>query len=110
MNVNTRVIYVKVAGVSFEGRQAYLEALLGDEPVKIVPEPDNKYDANALAVHIAINGSVCHCGFIPKDLAAEIAPLLDGEAVMATIAHVQGGGDYWYGLTLRVEIPADAPF
>lgn len=110
MQTPTRVIYVKVAGVSFEGRQAYLAALLGDEPVRIVPEPENQYDPNALAVHIAINGSVCHCGFIPKELASEIAPLLDGEAVMARIATVRGGGDYNYGLTIRVEIPDDAPF
>jgi len=110
MQTNTRVIFVKVAGVSFEGRQQYLAALLGDEPVRIVPEPENKYDPNALAVHIAVNGSVCHCGYIPKELAKEIAPLLDGEAVMATIDAVRGGGDYHYGLVLRVEVPDDSPF
>ena len=111
MQNNTRVIYVKVAGVTFEGRQEYLKALLGDEPVKIVPEPDNKFDPNALAVHIAVNGSVLHCGYIPKDLAAEIAPLLDGEDIMASIDSVWGGGGYNWGLKLRVEIPTDdAPF
>jgi len=35
---------------------------------------------------------------------------LDGEAVMATIATVRGGGEYHYGLTIKVEIPDESPF
>ncbi|HEY5901539.1 MAG TPA: HIRAN domain-containing protein, partial [Anaerolineales bacterium] len=72
-------LIVKVAGVTFEGRQEHLRRLRGHEPVRIVPEPENSYDPNALAVHIALDDqTVVHVGYVPRELAAEIAPLLDG--------------------------------
>lgn len=113
--MNTRTIITKVAGVTFKGRQAYLHAMYGNEPVRIVPEPTNPYDPNALAVHIAIpeGGStmIRHVGYIPRELAAQIAPWLDGEAVMARIAAITGGFETWdgelatLGLRLEIEIP-----
>lgn len=121
--MNGRDLYMKVAGVTFEGRQKYLANLRGDEPVRIVPEPENPYDPNALAVHIATEDfGVAHCGFVPRNLAAEIAPLLDGEAIMVQISEITGGfemrdgGIASRGLILRVSLPPtgdeddEAPF
>lgn len=106
----TTTLMVKVAGVTYEGRQAYLAALKGDEPCRIIAEPDNPFDANALAVHIAMHdGNVRHCGFVPRDLAARIAPLLEGEPLMVKIDRVLGGGDFNYGLLLSVELPFGYP-
>lgn len=109
--MKTRVLNVKVAGVTYENRQSIIAALRGNEPVRVVPEPDNKYDPNALAIHIATSDGVQHCGYVPRYLAADIAPHLEGEAVMAELAEITGGfeiddGEYAaYGLRIRVEIP-----
>ena len=110
--MNKRTLNTKVAGVTFEGRQAYIAKLSGGEPCRIVPEPDNKYDPNALAVHVSHNGTIYHVGYIPKELAAEIAPHLDGEAIICSIAGITGGfqlgdtEDYAaYGLLIRIELP-----
>ena len=109
--MKTRVLNCKVAGVSYEGRQNIIAALRGNEPCRIVPEPTNPYDPNALAVHIAVSGRVLHAGFVPKWLAAEIAPHLEGETVMAEIAEITGGFEIndgeiaAYGLRVRIEIP-----
>lgn len=106
-----RTLHVKVSGVTFDNRQEYLERLIGDEPVRLMPEPTNKYDPNAIAVQIAVDGDVLHCGYIPKEIAAKIAPLMDGESFMASIEAITGGfeidhGEYAaYGLRLKVELP-----
>ena len=77
---------IRVAGVTYEGRQEYLSRLTGEEPVRLVPEPENQYDNNAIAVYIATKDGVKHCGYIPKELAAQIAPVMDNEAFIAQTA------------------------
>lgn len=102
---------VKVSGVTYEGRQEHLAKLEGNEPVRLVPEPTNAYDPNAIAVMIAVKGDVLHCGYIPKELAAQIAPVMEGESFDCSIEAVTGGfelsnGDFAaYGLRLKVELP-----
>lgn len=102
---------VKVAGVTYENRQAILAGLAGGEPCQIVPEPDNPYDKNALAVHVATSAGVVHIGYIPKSIAAEIAPYLEGETVMCDRLEITGGFEISeheianYGARLRVSIP-----
>lgn len=109
--MDTKTLYTKVAGVTFEGRQALIAQLTGNEPCRIVPEPTNKYDPNALAVMVAAKGEVFHIGFVPKELAAQIAPHLEGEALMVTIAEITGGfeiNEYEtaaFGVRLRIELP-----
>lgn len=106
-----RTLHIRVAGVSYEGRQAYLARLTGKEPVRLVPEPENPYDSNAIAVHVAVEGKVLHCGFIPREMAAQIAFLLDGESVDCSIECVTGGfvmndgNTAAYGLRLSVQLP-----
>lgn len=109
--MQTRSILVKVAGVTFEGRQGIISMLSGKEPVRIVAEPDNKFDKNALAVHVSRGGSVEHIGYIPRDLAETFAPLLDGESVIGKIFEINGGFEKWngerasYGVIVEFEIP-----
>lgn len=106
-----RTLHIKVAGVSFEGRQAYLAQLTGNEPVRLVPEPKNPFDSNAIAVHVALGGKVMHCGYIPREMAAQIAPLMEGESFDCAIEAVTGGfrlsdGEIaGYGLRLIVQLP-----
>ena len=102
---------IRVAGVTYEGRQEYLSRLTGEEPVRLVPEPENQYDNNAIAVYIATKDGVKHCGYIPKELAAQIAPVMDNEAFMASIEAITGGFEMYngdtaaYGLRIAVELP-----
>lgn len=131
-----RTLHIRVAGVSYEGRQAYLARLIGNEPVRLIPEPQNPYDANAIAVYIAVpialdrqindpNGlsdmvpetEVLHCGYIPRDMAAEIASLLEGETIDCSIEQITGGftlSDHSIaalGLRLVVQLPdAQEPY
>jgi len=112
----TRTIITKVAGVTYEGRQDVIARLKGNEPARIVPEPTNKFDPNALAVHVAVApGEIKHVGFVPRDLAAQIAPFLEGEAVMVKLLEITGGfttrnGERAaLGLRIEIEIPDDLP-
>lgn len=106
-----RVLNTKVSGVTFDGRQALIERLRTTDPCRLEPEPTNPYDSNAIAVKVAHDGEVWHIGFIPKEIAAKIAPYLDGEALMCSIAEITGGfeigeGDYAaLGVRLRIELP-----
>ena len=44
-----------------------------ERPVKVVREPENRHDENAIALHIGKRKA----GYIPRKLAVELAPLLD---------------------------------
>lgn len=114
--MTTKILNTKVSGVTFEGRQALIAQLSTSDPCRIVPEPTNAYDKNALAVHVAHNGAVLHIGFVPREIAAQIAPYLEGEALMCEITEITGGfetrdGDTAaLGVRLRIELPGDAEF
>jgi hypothetical protein len=64
---------IKVAGVSFYNRQEALRRLSTLDPKDIhtffVPEYDNQYDSNAIAVKVLVNGSkdVYRLGYVPKE-------------------------------------------
>ncbi len=87
----------KVAGVTFNNedgssRQEIIGRMRMDTPVRIIPEPLNQYDPNALAVFVAITpGHVEQIGYIPKDLSANIAPHLDGESIDVKVRDITGG-------------------
>lgn len=107
-----KTLIIKVAGVTFEGRQAKIARLTGFEPVQLVPEPTNQYDANAIAVHVATaNEGIVHVGYVPRELAAELAELMQGESLVGSIEEITGGFESWsgrkssYGLRVRVEVP-----
>jgi hypothetical protein len=112
--MTTRTIVTKVAGVTFEGRQDVIARLRGNEPCRIVPEPNNPHDPNALAVHVAVEpGEVKHVGFVPRELAAQVAPHLEGEAIMVRLLEITGGFETRYGetaaygLRIAIELPDD---
>jgi single-stranded-DNA-specific exonuclease len=104
----SRTLVSKVAGVSFEGRQEVIARMRGSEPCRIVPEPTNPYDSNALAVWVALEtGERAQVGYVPRDLAELVAPHLDGEQIMVKLLEITGGTD-WFptrGLLIQIEIP-----
>lgn len=94
-------IYTKVVGVTFDGIQNILPRLHAGMPLKLVREPNNQYDKNAVAVWC--NGQ--KIGHLSRDLAADIAPLIDsGTAVGGTIEGITGGSGKTYGCNIKVTI------
>ena len=68
------IIETSVAGVTFEGRQELIKMLNIGETVTLIREPNNPQDFNAIEV-ITDNGA--HIGYINRELADKIAPIMD---------------------------------
>jgi hypothetical protein len=62
-----------VAGTQFRPGALDSDALAAGGPLELRREPGNPHDANAIAVH----AGGTHVGFVPRELAAELAPELD---------------------------------
>lgn len=111
------VIVFRVAGVTFEGRQDVIGQMVGSEAMRLIPEPNNPYDENAIGVWVAfpkhhnMAGAVKQVGYVPKDDALFILALTDGEEVMASVKEIVGGFELpdgsqaAWGLRVRVELP-----
>ena len=75
-------IEVSVAGVTFGSRQKALERLTYYKPEEIltvlVPEPENPYDENAIAVKVLVDGTdTSYCiGYVPKTETWRIRPFM----------------------------------
>lgn len=113
--METKFLLSKVAGVTFEGRQEVIERMHGNEVVQLRPEPQNKYDANAIAVWVAFppesGMEAAQIGYLPKEIAAQVVPHMDGENFIGEIDEITGGffkydgSQASYGVIVRVELP-----
>ena len=70
----------QVAGVSFKKEALSRVIKKGSVRFELMPEPDNGYDKNAIKVQVKrksflFGTKVDHIGYVPKDLAADIAKL-----------------------------------
>jgi HIRAN domain len=86
---------LRVAGVAGAGRH-HAEALASDavapgNALQLRRDPDNAHDANAIAVHAADGGE--QVGWVPREIAADLAPDLDA-------------GQPWAALALREQRPS----
>jgi len=91
--------HTKVVGVSFEGRQDMLAGLREEAELDLERRPENEYDANAIAVRY---GDL-HLGFIRKEIAVHLAPLMDsGTRYRARVASLTGGGAKHRGVNIYV--------
>lgn len=90
-----------IAGVQFhEYREALkdLDLKVGTE-VDLVPEPENKFDPNA--VRIEFKGM--HLGYVPKKLSAEISAFIDCSNAVAVLEEVNPSAKPWemFKVTIR---------
>jgi len=103
----------KLVGVTFEGRQAVISTLKGDEPLRVRREADNEYDPNAVAVDVKVGEELLPIGYIAKDKNLEIAKSLDaGIPVEIKLASLTGGSGKSFGVNIELqyqEAPKDAP-
>lgn len=80
---------VRVAGVTFEGRQAKIKALADTARIRLAPEPSNIHDPSAIKV-LADNE---HIGYLPRDLAQKVSESLDLYDYFATLDEIIPGND-----------------
>ncbi|MBR1373716.1 HIRAN domain-containing protein [bacterium] len=99
--VKAKRMFCKVSGVTFGNRQTALKRLEmhirkgAEVKTTLQREADNKTDKNAIKVLVSVNGSAAyHLGYIPAELAAVLAPLMDkiGE-IKAHLYNIVGGYD-----------------
>lgn len=75
-----RELDLSVVGLSYRLTPAKMETVAGETPlqVKLVREPGNAHDSNAVAVHIIEKPyENFHIGYLSREVAKEIAPRLD---------------------------------
>ncbi len=91
--------HTKLAGVTFEGRQDVVARLSPGLPLRAERQPDNEYDANAVALFDPHGDQV---GFFNRRLASALAPALDaGVEYDVEVADVTGGEE---GRSLGVNV------
>jgi single-stranded-DNA-specific exonuclease len=99
--------HTKLAGVTFEGRQDLVARLTPGTPLRVVRQPENPHDPNAIALHEAHGGQV---GFLNRRLAGVLAPVIDaGVEYDVEVADVTGGDSgRSYGVNVLVTRRPDA--
>lgn len=102
-----KILNTRVSGVSYH--QDILASLTGNEPCRLVPEPDNQYDPNAIKVMVATDGGPQHVGYVPKGMAGVVSKALDGEACMCRLLEITGDFEGSAALGLRIAIEIQLP-
>jgi ADP-ribosylglycohydrolase len=99
--IKLAAVDTRAAGVTHGKRQRALEHLerypAGMVSVSLVRERENAFDKNAVAVVASVAGKGSYVvGYVPRMLAAFLAPLMDaGKGVQASYRAVTGGFDRW---------------
>ena len=95
--------HTKAVGVTFEGRQEVLATLKEDTPLRLVREPENEYDPNAIAIEAEV-GEWKPVGYIAMLKNQTLANEMDaGTTVRCKLASVTGGEDKNLGLNIFIQ-------
>lgn len=98
----TMEFYMKLAGVTFEGRQRVLAGLREGQELVFVPDPTNPYDSHAVKV---MTTSGVQVGFVPRERNSAIFNNLihrNGTYIVYVSAVTGGGFNSVYGCNIRV--------
>ena len=111
ITVKLRAIQTRAAGVTHGDRQTLLNHLTRYKPediaVTLRREQNNSHDRNAIQIVAAVRGKgAAVIGYINRELAAALAPLLDKGAAVTSRFNAILGGDrgYNYGLALELTV------
>ncbi len=97
--INREEFFTKVVGVSFEERQVTIRGIKDGETIRIKREPENEYDANALAVYY---NSKC-IGFLNARLARNLVFAFDkGALYEAYVTQITGRDQEMAGVNLCI--------
>lgn len=95
--------HTKAVGVTFEGRQEVLAILTEDTPLRLVREPDNEYDPNAIAIEAKLD-EWKPVGYIAMLKNQTLANEMDaGTHVICKLASVTGGEEKNFGLNIFIQ-------
>ena len=98
----SRIFYI--AGVKHHQLHTILDDLEEGSELELVPEPDNKFDSNA--VKIVAAGDVM-CGYVPRKFSAEVAALLQYESPLCTIRKLNTKAKPWEMCEVEIWFPAE---
>lgn len=91
----------KLKGVSFDGRQDIVKSLAPETELTLKAEPDNQYDANAVAV---FSGEQ-QVGYIARETAEKIQKDVLAGKVKAIVKEVTGGDNgRSYGCNVSISV------
>lgn len=93
--------FVYVTGTHVGKRPQTCLRLKMGEQVKIVREPQNAYDSNAIAV---CNTKGEQCGYVPANMARWIAPVMDAGIIKVKDARVEWATDWGQRTIVQLEI------
>lgn len=103
-------IKTRVAGISFDNRdgssrQAHARLVRKGDPLRLRREPENPYDANALAVEfVDKDDRTYQLGYVPRGLASVLAPMVDaGAKLEASVIRAGGGGLQLIGIRMKID-------
>jgi hypothetical protein len=103
--MQTREFYI--AGVKFHDLPKVIDSLIEGDLLDLVPEPENKFDSNAVA--IKINGTML--GYVPKQISAEVSAAIEAcgeENVKCEITILDSSASPWQMCKVKVyEIESD---
>ena len=95
-----------VAGVTFKNRQRYIYYIIQNPNAYLMfhREKTNEFDKNAIRVIAKVpDGKCVTLGYVPKDIAAKIAPLVDKNYDISAKGYTITGGKY-YNRGVKVNI------
>lgn len=98
------IMETKLAGVSYGNRQEVIGQMSIKDKIHLLREAGNVYDRNAVAVCLTKTGK--HIGYLPRQIAADLAPRLDkGEIFPVEIKSISDGRNGTLkGVVIRVNI------
>jgi len=99
------VVKTKVVGVTYEGRQDIIEDLSEGDVLELIRNRNNAHDENAIAVFYHSD----QIGFLCRELAARLAPLMDeGNEFCAVVSEITGGENgIGYGVNIEIRQEED---
>ncbi len=94
------VVMTRVVGVTAGNRQNTIKNLRVTQDLRLLREPSNRYDRNAIAVF----SEDMQIGYIDRELALRLAPILDkGKEYKCYVNAILGGGNYqYYGVSITI--------
>ena len=111
ITVKLRAIQTKAVGVTHGNRQKLIERLTHYTPenisVTLRREKNKAHDKNAVQIVAAVRGKgSAVIGYINRELAAALAPLMDkGAAIASGFKAITGGGyGYNYGFNVKLAV------
>ena len=97
-----------VAGVKFHNLDHCIKKIKVDDELLLVPEPDNKYDPNAIRIHYntgveSVEPDIM-VGYVPKKYAPDVGALLaTSDKVICKVFEVIPKNKTWERLSVTIE-------